>query len=400
MPTWPQPLTAAQAQAQLTAPARPRVISYQIENLKLVDYWIEKLMEMFQGQMAKLVSDEVAEKAYGKYFWAGYKNTKYEAHYKFGFLKKVGFVSKFDGNLPKLLTLMKIMWDEGMNSSEYAIESKKFIEYIKENGGYKLSPSEWESKNITSEEIALILLQDNYRLVEFSNVVLKIIQRRIDLDITSEKFMDVIKHIVINYFIQKYALLENEAKLNWCICPKVSIGERIVTFLLMLQDISTKLRPEECTNQRPLVYTSFGSGDLLHDYIALLLLNFYGYNYFEVNFIDKYYGSTYSKRTVVEPIFANQWLLFSQALMELNFFASSSDYINSSSKNNDILIAIDITEWGVNSPAAIKAKSDFDELINKATDENSLIYSINNNKIINYHVEHAGVEQLEEILPF
>jgi len=356
-----------------------KIISYQVESLKLVDFWLEKIIRMFKRQMTKLISDEEAQKT-NPYF--SRSERKYKVNIKLGLLEKIGLLSKFDGDLKNLVETMKSWWDEGLSSPEYIIRSDKFIKHIKKREGYQ-NKREYKTY-ITQEEAAIISAQDIYTIAELSNGIFEIILRHVNLDIDYEKFMEILKEIFINYFVQSYALPENEHKLKWCDCPKVSIGERVVELLLMLRDISRRLRPEECTKKRPLIYTSFGSGDLLHDYIALLLLNYYGYNYFEVNFIDKYYDETrYRLRDLKEPIFANQWLLFSKAKMKLNFFMNSKHYIKSLPNKNDILIAIDISEGGR------KASSNFDKLINKTTNVNSLIYLINHHKIINYQITHS-----------
>lgn len=269
-----------------------------------------------------------------------------------------------------LKQLLECCWDAGLNN-KYQIFTSEFIEIVKIR------------YQINEEYLEIIKYNDSYTLEQLLQLVISMLLQDLHLEISDVEFLNITKKIVVTYALQKF--LEPNEQLTWCNCSQVSIGERVVMLIMSLEKICNNFSPKKCTSDNPLVYTSFGSGALLYDFIAISLLS-NCYKYFKLNFIDTFYDQNMLKdyKKWSEEPFTFQ-LGFYEGNFSFNFFGNVDTYLHSSPDMNHILSTIDTIQHD-------NCSSQFNQLIKKTSDRNSVVGSLSEHKIcyaFNAQLKHS-----------
>lgn len=264
-----------------------------------------------------------------------------------------GLIRRWEG--PEIKELIECCWDYGLNN-KYGVYGSDFIGTLK------------NEHQIDEESLEIIEQQKLYTLGQLLEIIVSKFLQDLNLDMTKEKFISLTKQILVTFILQKF--VEGDEQLSWCNCEHVSIGERVVMLIMTLERLNRNFDRENCTEENPLVYTSFGSGALLYDYIAIYILSTFGYNYFKLNFIDICYNLNeyFDYKKKVEGPFIFQ-LGFCEGNFIINFFGQIDTYLNSLPDKNHILSTIDTLHFN-------NSKSQFKKLIKKTTGANTVVGSL------------------------
>jgi len=249
---------------------------------------------------------------------------------------------------------------------------------VLQNPKYQISATAFRDRikaryTVEEEDLEAFNHDNYYTLEQLLLVIVSMVVEDLNLEISSEHFIHITKQIIVLSISQRFLLLNEQ--LSWCNCENVTIGERVVLIIMNLEKLYKNFSPKECTAENPLIYTSFGSGALLFDYITIYIFQCFGYLYFDMSFIDHFYKRNdhvnYIKMAKKPLGFQ---LGFCAGSCDCKFFETIDSYLASAPKKNHLLCAVDILQFD-------KTASQFKTLIKKTADYKTIVCSLNNNRI-------------------
>jgi len=303
---------------------------------------LKNLEETFKKEMSLLVSDEEAikENSYFKTYTKP-EDEKYKMQIKLAVIYKQGLKKKSSN----LRNLIETYWEQGLTQSE--VDQKTFWqEVLEEEKNEDSMHGEVKKSNVAGfieSYYRKYPQKPFYQLQNIINTILFATRQYGWLNLDCEAQAFYLKNMFTEYAIQSYAQPEKNRKIAWCKCPKVTLADRMISMLLIIDSVMQQMPISECSETNPVIYTSFGSGNLLQDYITIFALNRLGYNYFMLNCIDKTYGARYNCAQKLKQAIEKKFNKLA-ILAKTNFYSSLTAYSKDNSSiigNEHVIVSID-----------------------------------------------------------
>jgi hypothetical protein len=225
---------------------------------------------MLRSNVAGIISDEEVlatnENA------SAYTPQEMQKH-KLFLIKKSGLRKRFNDNYTALSTTLANLWDKALDDPAHTVQTSQFLKKV----------DKIDKKNRTmslSEEERKLFLLSSYSLRNFSDVVIPLILKKSNFNCLPHDFLNLMKDFFVQYATLRYGNSSENRILSWCPCPKAQLGDRLGVTVKIVHELTQRFCPQLCTESTPLYYSSFGSGDLLNDYLILYILYYAGYQFF------------------------------------------------------------------------------------------------------------------------
>ncbi|HSC25178.1 MAG TPA: hypothetical protein VLB80_03125 [Candidatus Babeliales bacterium] len=303
---------------------------YEYNDFTLATKWLPYYENMLMHQAIQIISDEYIQKKYP--YLHKVTDQQYKANVKKGIVKEKGLCTLYGLDEKDLSKKIAQWWDKGIESYDYAVTVTDLVSSLSA-----------QQKSVYVN----ISNQERYTLSQLFDVVIPLIIQSNNLSASVEKYKKNIAHILTRYFMISYALPQENQIVKWCNCSKVSFGERITMIITIAEKVLEKHSNKITNANDPLIYTSFGSGWLLQDYLTLSLLNTLGFNYFRARFIDTYYGEKYDNKSRFTKVLSQLWKDHNTGIVNIDFFHIIADYLaeyNKLSQKNNVLTTVDASE--------------------------------------------------------